>query len=228
MIYSSIKNTNNKDEILERILVYIRIVEVIAERNNALIPSAFMSEAIITELKDMGVIDTEEDLPALKTATKDLYARLINCVSFYLTNKKMYGNQLDKLSNKKREQIQSKIKKEHRPIFADFFAGAGGLSCGFTQAGFRVCFANDFEEVCVRTYRYNHPEIPVDKVVKDDIRKIANNVQDYIDEDVDVVVGGPPCQGFSSANQQRIIDDPRNELYKYYIECVKRYYRSLL
>lgn len=120
MIYSSIKNTNNKDEILERILVYIRIVEVIAERNNALIPSAFMSEAIITELKDMGVIDTEEDLPALKTATKDLYARLINCVSFYLTNKKMYGNQLDKLSNKKREQIQSKIKKEHRPIFADF------------------------------------------------------------------------------------------------------------
>lgn len=222
MIYSSIKNTNNKDEILERILVYIRIVEVIAERNNALIPSAFMSEAIITELKDMGVIDTEEDLPALKTATKDLYARLINCVSFYLTNKKMYGNQLDKLSNKKREQIQSKIKKEHRPIFADFFAGAGGLSCGFTQAGFRVCFANDFEEVCVRTYRYNHPEIPVDKVVKDDIRKIANNVQDYIDEDVDVVVGGPPCQGFSSANQQRIIDDPRNELYKYYIECVKK------
>ena len=222
MIYSSIKNTNNKDEILERILVYIRIVEVIAEKNNALIPSAFMSEAIITELKDMGVIDTEEDLPVLKKATKDLYARLINCVSFYIANKKMYGNQLDKLSNKKREQIQSEFKKEHRPTFADFFAGAGGLSCGFTQAGFRVCFANDFEEVCVRTYRYNHPEIPIDKVVKDDIRKIANNVQDYIDEDVDVVVGGPPCQGFSSANQQRIIDDPRNELYKYYIECVKK------
>lgn len=88
MIYSSIKNTINKDEILERILVYIRIVEVIAEKNNALIPSAFMSEAIITELKDMGVIDTEGDLPVLKKATKDLYARLINCVSFYIANKK--------------------------------------------------------------------------------------------------------------------------------------------
>lgn len=47
-----------------------------------------MSEAIITELKDMGVIDTEEDLPILKKATKDLYARLINCVSFYIANKK--------------------------------------------------------------------------------------------------------------------------------------------
>ena len=222
MIFSSIKNTNNKDEILEKILVYIRIVEVIAEKNKASIPSASISETIISELKDMGVIDTDEALPILKNIAKDLYARFINCVSFYITNQKIFGNQLDKLNDKKRKQIQDEFKKELRPTFADFFAGAGGLSCGFTQAGFRVCFANDFEDVCVRTYRYNHPEVPVDKVVKDDIRKIVDNVQNYIDEDVDVVVGGPPCQGFSSANQQRIIDDPRNELYKYYIECVKK------
>ena len=222
MIFSSIKNTNNKDEILEKILVYIRIVEVIAEKNKASIPSASISETIISELKDMGVIDTDEDLPILKNIAKDLYARFINCVSFYITNQKIFGNQLDKLNDKKRKQIQDEFKKELRPTFADFFAGAGGLSCGFTQAGFRVCFAHDFEDVCVRTYRYNHPEVPVDKVVKDDIRKIVDNVQNYIDEDVDVVVGGPPCQGFSSANQQRIIDDPRNELYKYYIECVKK------
>ena len=101
-------------------------------------------------------------------------------------------------------------------------AGAGGLSLGFIQNGFHVCFANDFEEVCVNTYRYNHPDVPTDNVLQADIRKIVDNINDYIKEDVDIVVGGPPCQGFSSANQQRIIDDPRNELYKYYLKAVER------
>ena len=222
MIFSTVKNISNKDEFLELILVYIRIVEVIAEKNKTVITNATLSDSIILEIKDMGIIDNMEDLTLLKTITKDLYGRFINCVWFYITNKKMFGNQLDKLSNKKRKQIQDKCKKEHKPTFADFFAGAGGLSYGFTQAGFRVCFANDFEDVCGRTYRYNHPEIASKKVIKGDIRKIVDNVQDYIDEDVDIVVGGPPCQGFSSANQQRVIDDPRNELYKYYIKGIKK------
>lgn len=222
MIFSTVKNINNKDEFLEKILIYIRIVEVIAEKNNSIIPNAIMSELIISEIKDMGVVDNGDDLPLLKAITKEFYNRFVNCVSFYITHKEMFGTQLDKLSNKRRKNIQEKYEEEHRPTFADFFAGAGGLSCGFTQAGFRVCFANDFEDVCVRTYRYNHPEIAADKVIKGDIRKIVDNVQDYIDEDVDIVVGGPPCQGFSSANQQRVIDDPRNELYKYYIKGIKK------
>ena len=222
MIFSTVRNITSKDEFLEKILVYIRIVEVIAERNNTLIPNAIMTDAVVSEMKDMGVIDCNSDLPILKAVTKDLYVRFVNCVSFYIANKKKCGNQLDKLSNKKRKQIQNQYKKGTKPTFVDFFAGAGGLSYGFTQAGFRVCFANDFEDVCIRTYRYNHPEISEDKVVKGDIRKIVDNVQDYIDEEVDIVVGGPPCQGFSSANQQRIIDDPRNELYKYYIKGIRK------
>lgn len=217
MIFKSVSNisTKEKDDFIEKILIYIRIVEVIAEQKHLCIPiSKAITEEMVQEIIDMGVIESINDLAILQKKISHYYQRFIDSISFYLANKALYGNQLDKLNNRKRKQLQVQVIKQNKPTFADFFAGAGGLSYGFTQAGYRVCFANDFEDVCVRTYRYNHPELPAKKVVLGDIRKIVDHIGDYIDESVDVVVGGPPCQGFSSANQQRIIDDPRNELYK--------------
>lgn len=223
MIFNKVTNIQNKEEFLELILIYIRLVEVIAEREKKIIPLLEKpSEEIISEMVDMGIIESEEDLKLLKKTVGQNYIRFISSVGFYLNNKELYGNQLDKLSNKKRKTCQSESSLSKMPTMVDFFAGAGGLSCGFTQAGFRVCFANDFEDVCVRTYRYNHPELPSECVLKEDIRKIVSNIDDYVTEDIDIVVGGPPCQSFSSANQRRIIDDPRNELYKYYIEAIKK------
>lgn len=106
----------------------------------------------------------------------------------------------------------------------DLFCGAGGLSLGFTQEGFVTCLANDIQDVCVDTYAHNHPETPRDKIVLGDIKEM---VVDHVDEllegvHVDVIVGGPPCQGFSMANRQRLIDDPRNKLYKYFVEIVQK------
>ncbi|MBO7488829.1 MAG: DNA cytosine methyltransferase [Bacteroidales bacterium] len=223
MIFESVGHITSKEEFLEKILLYIRLVEVLAERENISIPKEIIpSVDMIKEMKDMGIIHSEEDLTLLKKITAGNYDRFLSALSFYLTHQQLYGSQLDKLSNKKRKELQKKEANLNKPKMVDFFAGAGGLSCGFSHAGFKVCFANDFEEVCVRTYRYNHPELSSDKVLKEDIRKIVSNIGDYVTEDVDIVVGGPPCQGFSSANQQRIIDDPRNELYKYYIEAIKR------
>lgn len=223
MIFEKVTQLTNKEEFIEKILIYIRLVEVIAEREGLNIPLVSApSEIMIAEMRDMGILDKSEEIKELKKIASVYYLRFLSALSFYLFHKKLYGKSLDKLNNKKRNLLQKQEMKSNKPRMVDFFAGAGGLSCGFTQAGFRVCFANDSEDVCVRTYRFNHPELPSNSVLKEDIRKIVDNIKDYVKEDIDIVVGGPPCQSFSSANQRRIIDDPRNVLYKYYIETIKK------
>ena len=106
----------------------------------------------------------------------------------------------------------------------DLFCGAGGLSLGFTQEGFVTCLANDIQDVCVDTYAHNHPETPRNKIILGDIKeKIVDHVEELLDGvKVDVIVGGPPCQSFSMANRQRIIDDPRNFLYKNFVQTVEK------
>lgn len=105
----------------------------------------------------------------------------------------------------------------------DLFCGAGGLSLGFTQEGFVTSLANDIEECCVDTYAHNHPETPRDHIILGDIREVVENIEDLLRfSQPSVVVGGPPCQGFSEANRQRLIDDPRNHLYKNFVEVVRK------
>lgn len=105
----------------------------------------------------------------------------------------------------------------------DLFCGAGGLSLGFSQEGFITSLANDIQDCCVDTYAHNHPETPRDHIVLGDIKDVVRNLEKLLDgRSVDIVVGGPPCQGFSMANRQRLIDDPRNYLYKSYVEVVKK------
>ena len=228
MIFRSIHTIKDKAEkslFLELVSVYCKIVREVCHKYGLpkeVVTNSDIPEYIVQELIDMGVIEDVSHLPVLKQALGTQYIEFISAVETFLKNKDSFGTLLDKLSNTKRKIAQAKDKDSQKPKVADFFAGAGGLSLGFIQSGFKVSFANDFEEVCVNTYRYNHPEVPASKVLQADIRTIVDNVTDYIDEDIDVVIGGPPCQGFSSANQQRIIDDPRNELYKYYLKAIER------
>lgn len=108
------------------------------------------------------------------------------------------------------------------PKFVDLFCGAGGLSLGFKQEKFVLSLANDIQSCCIDTYKHNHPETPSKHIILGDINDVIGNLsENLLFENVDIVIGGPPCQGFSMANRQRLIDDPRNNLYKSYIKVVE-------
>lgn len=109
---------------------------------------------------------------------------------------------------------------KRRPFtVVDVFAGAGGIAEGFRQEGFEVVAGNDSDPDACATFRFNFPDA---EVVHGDIR--AASVKSRILERaqrVDVVVGGPPCQAFSQMrNHVRLIDDPRNALYKEFVHIV--------
>lgn len=112
-------------------------------------------------------------------------------------------------------------KKTNTKRVLDLFCGAGGLSIGFKWANYNIIAANDnFKEAC-DTYRANHKKtllIEGDITNKDTNYKIIETSKKG---KVDIVIGGPPCQGFSHAGK-RMIDDPRNFLYKEFVNIVKK------
>lgn len=100
----------------------------------------------------------------------------------------------------------------------DLFCGCGGLSLGFEKAGFNVLLGIDSWQDAITTFNYNHKK---SKGLCEDLSKL--NPQD-IELDlngnkIDIIIGGPPCQGFSVAGK-RIIDDERNKLYKNFVRFV--------
>ena len=224
MIFEPATNCHDKGLFRELVLTYVRIAESCAEIANVKMRNAIRcSPSITAEMIDIGVIVSSKDMPSLLSLLgESLYDRFVSAINFALSNPFVVGKMLDKLSNKKRKALQRIEARSKKPTFVDLFAGAGGLSKGFTDAGYRVLFANDFQEVCASTYKYNHPELPADNVSSEDVRQIVDNISKYVNQEADVVIGGPPCQGFSSANKQPILDDPRNELYKYFLKAISQ------
>lgn len=104
----------------------------------------------------------------------------------------------------------------------DLFAGCGGLSLGLEFAGFEPVFVNEINPSFSETYIRNH-KLSLDRYFIGDINDLNKQLMNYEElfQEIDLVCGGPPCQGFSMANRQRIIDDPRNNLYKAYLFFLK-------
>jgi DNA (cytosine-5)-methyltransferase 1 len=103
----------------------------------------------------------------------------------------------------------------------DLFCGAGGLSEGFRQAGYRVLAGNDFDRAAGETFAKTHPEAtfiggPIQDISVDDLLRAAGLKVGQLD----VLIGGPPCQGFSVYNHQRGLHDHRSSLYQEYLRLV--------
>ncbi|WP_026858885.1 DNA cytosine methyltransferase [Jeotgalicoccus psychrophilus] len=124
----------------------------------------------------------------------------------------------------------------------DLFSGVGGLSSGFKKAGYDIILANEIDPMIAESYRKNHPET---LMINRDIKYLADNFKECIEENlaliddperrdeirsklssIDVIIGGPPCQGFSMAGARirktnEFIEDPRNFLFKYYFKLLQ-------
>ena len=100
-----------------------------------------------------------------------------------------------------------------KPLVASLFSGCGGMDLGFIQAGYKVVWANDFEEKACETYAANMGN----HIVWDDITKVK--LKEI--PDIDIMIGGFPCQDFSMIWQRGGISTDRGNLYRYFVEAVK-------
>lgn len=101
------------------------------------------------------------------------------------------------------------------------FSGCGGLDLGFEMAGFNIPVANEFDKTIWTTYKVNHPNT---HLIEGDIRQVTKeDIERYIDGEVDGIIGGPPCQSWSEAGSLKGIRDARGQLFFDYIRILKEF-----
>jgi len=106
----------------------------------------------------------------------------------------------------------------------DLFSGAGGITEGFRQAGYECLYANDCMPEAIKTFKQNHQDAwadcrSIEEVNPEEIRTELGIAKG----DLDVLVGGPPCQGFSINAPERFLADPRNKLFKDYVRFLEEF-----
>lgn len=117
-----------------------------------------------------------------------------------------------------RELVKEELKLENRPSVVDLFSGAGGLTWGFVENKYKVLFGVEHDKDAAKTYsaNYTHP------MLNEDITKLNPDELVLKYGKCDVIIGGPPCQGFSMAGK-RNSKDPRNSLFMDYLRFVKAF-----
>lgn len=138
---------------------------------------------------------------------KNINDRIRECISYGL---------------KKVEEEKHMINNTNNLNVIDLFSGAGGLSRGFLDAGYNIVLGVDFDDMALKTFKENHGSAEAMKIDLFNHNNI-NKIVDYLNINnirVDVLVGGPPCQGFSLAGSRKE-DDKRNTLYTAMVKTAK-------
>lgn len=199
-------------EVLDEIDEILDIVRILVENSNIDKKKSICTlQDFVSDTEDAFLVERNKLLQSNKEFI-ELFEKikLDNCETCEL---RKYCSSYRK---KSQAQVSSKLST------VDLFCGAGGLSLGFKKEGFNISLANDIEYSCIQTYRHNHPELPVKHILLGDINNLFEEiVNNRRFKETDIVLGGPPCQGFSEANRQRLIDDPRNYLYKSYVKVLE-------
>ena len=101
------------------------------------------------------------------------------------------------------------------------FSGCGGLDLGFERAGFQIPVANEFDKTIWATFKANHPNT---HLIEGDIRQVTKeDIAQFLDGEVDGIIGGPPCQSWSEAGSLQGINDARGQLFFDYIRILKAF-----
>lgn len=169
--------------------------------------------SLLNDIKNGYNIDTKKRIK--KDSKKKVLKADAHNRSYQITERnKNYLERLNQLEKNFNESSNNKLKA------VSFFAGCGGLCYGAKAAGFNIVATNELEESFKDIYELNFPDtkfLPNDikDIKKNDILKALESVNE-----IDLMLGGPPCQGFSLAGK-RDVDDERNSLFEYYIELAE-------
>lgn len=214
------KERKKYDDVNDRLRLLFGIVTVIIERNDLKILEEYDQKHISEFLKPFFKKDSQIVIsPKEANQISTLYHNKIDILE-------INSSLINKLRIDKKVSIKSNKLKT-----VDLFCGAGGLSEGFRQSGFSLELAVDFDETALRTFRFNLPH-KSNSVLNLDLSKNVNSVITKLkDKKIDVLIGGPPCQGFSVIGRVKrgtiedrrngFIDDPRNKLFKSFVKVIE-------
>ncbi|MBV9761888.1 MAG: DNA cytosine methyltransferase [Acidobacteriaceae bacterium] len=138
---------------------------------------------------------------------------------------KREGSQLKLVLSREGPALRGHTANEQLPLSTvDLFCGAGGITEGFRQAGYCCLYANDCMKDAIETFLLNHPDAMAEARDIETVDPVQVRKRLHLQKGaLDVLVGGPPCQGFSINAPERFLSDPRNKLFKDYLRFLEEF-----